>query len=93
MTDAKMNMEKYKEQIVFAVEQHLNQLGVLKYEGPMIDIGAIEVGLRVHIQDAPDLFDEISDLEKQAADVLGSEQSAEFEAEATGEVDDADKTD
>lgn len=87
MTEAKVDWHKYKPQIVFALEQHLNNMGVIEYKGDMVDIGAIQFGLRCHIDYEPD------EVELTGHD-LGTQptQSAEFEAEATSEEEDA-KTD
>lgn len=38
---------------VFACEQHLNSIGMINYNGPMLQTGALSFGLRVHMADAP----------------------------------------
>jgi len=55
-TQQELPVEKYKDQIVFAVEQHLNSIGVITYKGDMIDTGAVQVGLRVHVKDYESTF-------------------------------------
>jgi len=35
----------------FACEQHLNNIGMINYTGPMIQTGALGFGLRVHMSD------------------------------------------
>ena len=38
---------------IFACEQHLNSIGIINYNGPMLQTGALSFGLRVHMADAP----------------------------------------
>lgn len=35
----------------FACEQHLNSIGMITYNGPMLPTGTLSFGLRVHMQD------------------------------------------
>ncbi len=37
----------------FACEQHLNSIGMITYNGPMLATGTLSFGLRVHMEDVP----------------------------------------
>jgi len=37
----------------FACEQHLNSIGMINYNGPMLQTGTLSFGLRVHMDDIP----------------------------------------
>jgi hypothetical protein len=36
---------------VFSCEQHLNSIGIINYTGPMLEVGALSYGLRVHMNE------------------------------------------
>jgi hypothetical protein len=41
--------DEITEAAIFACEQHLNNIGMINYTGPMIQTGTLSFGLRIHM--------------------------------------------